>query len=145
MAPAPPILITEPHPSQVGLSAAPATRSPACPQARSHWPRSPPASVRCFSSALSRPRSCLRAAAAAAAAPPGAEASPDACAAPIRAEQRYSALEVELRALRAEVASLAARPASALLYGHEKDAEAMLESKDKLKEAAKDRPPTYTT
>ncbi|KAJ7194025.1 hypothetical protein GGX14DRAFT_576682 [Mycena pura] len=76
-----------------------------------------------------------------------AAAIPDACAAAIRAEQRYLALEDELLALRAEVASLAARPASAPLHGHghEKDAEAMLESKDKLKEAAKDGPPTYTT
>ncbi|KAJ7194033.1 hypothetical protein GGX14DRAFT_404989 [Mycena pura] len=56
-------------------------------------------------------------------------AIPDACCATIRPEQRYLALEDELRALREEIARLAARPASVPLYGHEKDAEVMLETK----------------
>ncbi|KAJ7194000.1 hypothetical protein GGX14DRAFT_586985 [Mycena pura] len=64
---------------------------------------------------------------------------PDACAAAIRAEQRYLALEDELHALRAEIARLAVQPA--LLYAHEKDAEAMFGAKDK--KALKDGPPTY--
>ncbi|KAJ7194032.1 hypothetical protein GGX14DRAFT_404988 [Mycena pura] len=88
---------------QAPALAAPASR--ACPQARSPRPRSPPASARRLPAAI-----------------------PDARGAAIRAEQRFIALEDELRA---EIARLAARPASPPLYGHghEKDAEAMLESK----------------